>query len=332
MADGFHSDRFYAERRSCIGGSDAAAIIGASRWASRLSVYLDKIGESEPTPMSSRMEWGLRLESAIANWYSDETGHAVVRQGFRRRRGHPWMGGHIDRLRDDGRLVEIKTADRLDDAWGEPGSDKVPADYWTQVQHYLAVVGGSVADLVVLVRGNTPSIFTIERDLAFTELLTEQERAFWNDHVIPRVPPEPDGSEASKAALAALYPRSSDESIVATPEDTERIRLLLELKEQAKSLEASITEAENAVKGQMGPAPRMVGDGVWASWSERKGGVSWKLIAAGYRRTLEKVRDLIRSGGLDTAEEMTSVDFDAFEGLYRAEPSRVFTVGKREES
>jgi len=323
-----HSKAWYDRRATCIGGSDAPAIIGASRWGSKLSVYLDKIGEAPHRVQTSRQEWGLRLEDAVAQWYSDREGVRLRKVGFRRHPVHSFIGGNVDRERPDKRGVEIKTAHRLDESWGEEGSDKVPADYWTQVQHYQILRGYTVSDLVVLVGGNDPKVFTIPADPMFQAMLVEEERRFWHEHVIPRVPPEPDGSEASREALNVLYPRTDREEMAATPELVLRMHMLSEDKAKAKAMEVEATRLENEIKAAMGVRERLVGGGYRASWSERAGSVAWKVVAASLRRQVEGIGEAIRTGDFDRAESLSSVDLDTLEGLYRSDPSRVFSVAE----
>lgn len=333
MADNFHSQAWHDRRRTYIGGSDAAAVIGASRWGSRLSVYLDKVGEGAPRVQTNRMEWGNRLEAAIADWYAEREKRTVWKVGFRRHPEHRFVGGEPDRITwnregDDTRGLEIKTADHLGDEWGEEGSDKVPADYWTQCQHYMMLMGWPRIDLAVLVRGNEPKVFTIPADPMFQQMLVAEEERFWREHVLAHVPPEPDGSEASREALNVLYPRTNREEMVATPEMAQAMADLIETKAMAKGLEKAITERENYIKAAMGVREVAVGGGFRASWSERAGSVSWKTVAASLRRQVEAINVAVHEGDIDAAERLSSVDLDALEGLYRGEPSRVFTVAE----
>ena len=49
-------------RKKGIGGSDVAGILGVSHWASPLTVYLDKVGETQKKETSEKMEIGTELE------------------------------------------------------------------------------------------------------------------------------------------------------------------------------------------------------------------------------------------------------------------------------
>ena len=54
-------------RKTGIGGSDVAAVLGISPWKSPLDVFLDKTGKSAPEPENDAMYWGTRLETLVAN-------------------------------------------------------------------------------------------------------------------------------------------------------------------------------------------------------------------------------------------------------------------------
>ena len=62
-------DQWLKERKTGIGGSEAAAIMGLDPNRSALSVYLDKIGEGVPVEENERMHWGTMLEREIALEY-----------------------------------------------------------------------------------------------------------------------------------------------------------------------------------------------------------------------------------------------------------------------
>lgn len=54
-------------RRAGIGGSDAAAILGASPWATPLSVWADKQGLTEDKPDTIAMRFGRDAEEIVAH-------------------------------------------------------------------------------------------------------------------------------------------------------------------------------------------------------------------------------------------------------------------------
>ena len=66
------------ERRSGIGGSDAAAVMGLNPWKSPLDVYLDKTGQLMESPDNPALYWGRVLEEVVAREYSLEPGPKSV--------------------------------------------------------------------------------------------------------------------------------------------------------------------------------------------------------------------------------------------------------------
>jgi putative phage-type endonuclease len=201
-------EAWLAERRKMVGSSDSGAIVGVSPFSNALGVYLDKVGQMPDRKPSPLMAWGLRLEPAIAAAYQEEVGLTVEppAEAIWRHEEHPWMGASIDRVRSDGRVVELKTANRFKGhEWGQSGTDEIPEVYLVQVQHQLAVAEGDVADVAVLIDGSDFRIYTVGRNDRLIAMLIEREAAFW-EMVQKRRPPEPDwGHAATPALLEAMY-------------------------------------------------------------------------------------------------------------------------------
>lgn len=225
-------DAWIAGRKTGIGGSDVAAILGLSKWRTKLDIYLDKIGESPEQLDNSAMQFGRILEPVLLDHYFNLTGFkrtsfpSIIRHPL-----HDWMIGSLDGLTQCGRVVEIKTA-RTADGWGQEGTDEIPNYYTTQVQHYLAVSGREVADVAVLIGGSDFRIYTVEADLALQDAIIELEQEFWQ-RVIDRRPPDP----VSAADVMKIYPKSLESSIEATPSMLSKIASLAALNEQIKNAE-----------------------------------------------------------------------------------------------
>ena len=91
-----------AVRRSFLGGTDMAALLGVSRWATPLSVFEDKRPDLAP-PKEDRQNAQTRLGSIlvgpIADMFTAETGIKLRRRSKPVRcRDHSWEGGHLDRI------------------------------------------------------------------------------------------------------------------------------------------------------------------------------------------------------------------------------------------
>ena len=184
---------FNSERRTGIGGSDAAAILGMDPYRTPLDVYLEKIGEAGEKPDTEAMYWGRALEDVVASEFAKRKGLEVLPAGgINRHPEYPFLMGHIDRLVPaENALLECKTAGwRMKDAWGEEG-DEVPIPYILQVHHYLNVTGMSKGYIAVLIAGRDFRIFELERDENLEEQMMQGEISFWKEHVEKRIPPDP---------------------------------------------------------------------------------------------------------------------------------------------
>lgn len=185
-------DEWLAARKRGIGGSDAGAILGLSKWKSPLDVYLDKIGSAEDTPDSERMYWGRTLEDIVAAEYEKRSGNKVRRNNrIIAHKDHDFILANLDReIVGKNGILECKTSGYSPD-WGELGSTDIPEYYLAQVYHYMAVTDAEFADVAVLINGNDFRIYHIPRDQEIIDHLVEKEVEFWNDNVMAKVQPDP---------------------------------------------------------------------------------------------------------------------------------------------
>jgi len=103
------------------------------------------------------------------------------------------------------RGLEIKTVGHKlpyspDDGygWGEPQTDQIPINYRKQLTVYAAVTGIMDWDLAALF-GQSPYVgYQIRISEKEMEDAVKVLCSFWNDHVLPKVPPKTDGLESTK--------------------------------------------------------------------------------------------------------------------------------------
>jgi putative phage-type endonuclease len=208
-----HADRdaWLAERRNSVGASEAGTVLGLNPWETVLQLYLKKLGLADETVETPAMRWGTRLEPLIAEEYSARSGRGfIAEQLFVRSPEYSFMTATLDRVRDDGRIVELKTVGARGAAeWGEPDSDEIPPRYLAQVLHQLIVTETEVADVAVLIAGQDFRTYTVEKDADVAARIIESIGAFWS-RVQRRDPPPPDYARDA-GALARLYPRAEGE-------------------------------------------------------------------------------------------------------------------------
>lgn len=241
------------QRKAGIGGSDVAPILGISKWRSPLDVYNDKTSDVCNEKDSASMEWGRRLEPVIRQAYADATGaNVIVPSVMFRSNEHPFMLANVDGIRDDGTILEIKTA-RSGADWGEPGSDEIPQYYLTQVQHYMTVLGAPRCDIAVLIGASDFRTYTVEHDQDLADLLIEEELAFWK-RVEEERPPEP----RTFAEVSKAFPRSSSGRVTVDSLTESLLRELIRVKAEAEDLKVREEELKAGITAFMGDRDTLV--------------------------------------------------------------------------
>lgn len=238
-------------RKSGLGGSDAAAVLGISPWNSPYALWAEKTGQYAPNRSSSfYLNAGHILEGYVASCVQDELGIELKEDtSVFCNDAHPFMLATVDRFGvDEDILVECKTT-------GEYGiqhwANGVPDYYECQVRHYMAVLEIEKAYVGVLfvpnalrqavaagdaVESEIESCvfrnYVLERDMFYESSLISAETRFW-DLVTSHTPPELDTSDATKDALMHLSTAGNQE--IATRQYTDWTRRL-ELKNQIAKL------------------------------------------------------------------------------------------------
>lgn len=224
-----------AARRLGIGGSDASVIAGVNRFSSLYGLWLEKTGQAVDKPATDYMEFGTRCEPVLAQWFADLTGIGTRRAGLMQSRDRAWQLASVDRLTDDGGILELKTTgERMADEWDD---DQVADHAEIQTQHYLSVTGRSHAWVFALI-GRSPVIRRVERDDDLIADLIAMESAFWHDNVLAGVEPV-----ANAAALPAIKDRFSSiiTETVDLPADT-----VLPLLDAWQAAKAALKAAQDA--------------------------------------------------------------------------------------
>lgn len=290
-----------AERKTGLGGSDIAALLGLSQYKTPLALWMDKTGraddeERDPAALE-RMHWGTVLEDVVARHYAEQRTCRVQRINQQLR--HPQCAiavANIDRavLLDGTRarwddaagrvlgashVLEVKTAHAMAQhgaEWGTPGTDEVPQAYWLQCQWYLGITGLPHADLAVLFGGQKFEVYTIAHDAPmFADMLSEADQ-WWSKYVATDTPPEPT-SEAEARQLwkshIAGKDKIVDRLVCSAVED------LADLNAQSKDLEGRVAEARNIILSAFGEAESISYMGrKLASWKANKASskTDWK--------------------------------------------------------
>lgn len=253
------------QRKSGLGGSDAAAALGLSPWKTPLALYLEKRGELPPVDETEAMRWGSIHEPAILNAYAQRAGVPLLAHPpLIRHPQYPWMFASLD-ARTGERVVEAKTA-RSAEGWGEPGSDEIPEAYLLQVQHYMLVTALPIADVAALIGGNDFRVYTVEADRELHEMLIEGEHEFWQ-RVQREDPPAAQSYQDVKMKwrLSNASPIEADNLIASYIADLHATR------EQIRSSEAIADTLTALICDYMGEHDTLTRDGATlATWKMTK--------------------------------------------------------------
>jgi putative phage-type endonuclease len=268
-------------RRTGIGASEAAAVVGESRWADAGTVYARKIGALDEDDTHERLEWGLRHEPTILSAYASEryAGRAVrADRRLLRSSAHGWALATLDAWclhPVHGWIpLELKTTEsRHADEW----IDGAPMEHRWQTHQQMLVTGAPCASIACLLGPHRLVWDDIERDETMIRRLVRAGAELW-DRIERRDRPE----TRDMRALAALYP-ADDGSTIDLPSELTALDLRrAELAEQRKAIESEIERIDSAIKNALGPATR----GVLPS------GAAWSWKTVHYAERVQPARDV----------------------------------------
>jgi putative phage-type endonuclease len=286
-------EKWLAQRREGIGGTDISAIVGVNPYRKPMDVFMDKLGYADPVEESESMHWGNVLEPVIAEEFTNKTGIELVRGEFMRSIENKLVIGTPDFLNHDMLVgMEAKTAGlRQAKLWGEEQTDIVPIQYLTQVYWYLQLTGFDEWKLAVLIGGQEFRIYTIKRDENVQAGLVDRAMQFWCDHIVTKTPPSLDSSEASEAYLKKLFPAHTTETLaIATPNINDAMWNLHEEKKNLKAAEETVATLENQIKAYIGESAGVAGEKIQATWKASKDSevIDWKEMSWDIYRCYEE--------------------------------------------
>jgi putative phage-type endonuclease len=262
---------FDEERRSGIGGSDIAAVCGLSPWAGPFDVYAEKTGLVAGKVQTDAMEWGVRLESVVAEAYAEKTGATIRRVNqLLRHKKHPWAIAHLDRriVKPEKGILEVKTASAwASDEWGEQGTDEVPMHYRCQGLWYCEVAQLPFVDFAVLIAGRHFRMYRVEADPEAQAIMLEQAEELW-DRIQRQDPPPIDGSDGATRYLAARFPKVELEEVEPDENDERLADSYLALRTQKDAIEKHMEELANLLREKLGVAGAMSTSHARVTWRE----------------------------------------------------------------
>lgn len=288
-------------REGRITSTRIAKIAGLSDWGGQNEAYLDILGLRE-IPDSRKMRMGRFLQPAIGAARLDALNEQEGTDRYRLveiptlvHPDHPWAASSFDYGVSEGEsiawLLEVKNAGwRMAHKWGDEGTDAVPMDYLLQCHWEAAIASAALGidlpftELVAFIGGEEDRVYRIPRDKEMEARLLDIGARFHRDHVVPRVPPPVDGSDACRQLLQEQFPQLRPTMVEAGEEDEAWAERLRAAKEARRAADAEQRLAENHLLEAMAGARGIEGDGWRCQVVEVAAGMVEAYERKAYRR------------------------------------------------
>lgn len=291
----FLREHFLAERRSYLGASDLAAVLGVDPYKTALDLYNEKLGLVPAFEGNNQTERGQKLENVAAQEYMEVTGRKVHRRHTEL--VHPrydFIRGHIDRrVVGDKRPVEFKCPSR--GMFYKMKREGLPMSQVVQMQGYLWLDGSPVGDFGIFCADEWSLLpFEVEAQPELFEQIEHAAVVFWTEHVLKGVPPEPtvqDGPAIEFQKIAGEVVYRDDPEFV---EAAQLFREAKQLEADGKELvELAKQKVKDAVGGRLG---KYQGGGMRLAYFLSQGRTSFDKKALAARHPEINMSDFERRG------------------------------------
>lgn len=194
----------------CITATEIAAVMGVSPWSDPFVLWHKKNGlPVPPFVMTSQVEWGNRLEPAVADKFIEEhPDMELAPTGTWRHQDRPWQRATPDLLGKA--LVELKTSPT-----GHGWENGVPLHYYCQTQWQMDTLGYRSCYVAVLISGHEYREYLVEYDADDAATMRAAAEKFLDDVRGGRRPPI-ENTEATYDTIR-LQPDRYDEIDVEIP-------------------------------------------------------------------------------------------------------------------
>ena len=206
-----------ALRRRFIGASECASLFSmqAPYQPGIYALWMDR-ADRVPLPEVTieRAKWGLLLEDAIAAGTAEREGWEILPGQYASHESG--VGATLDRIivsdpNEDGPgALELKNVDLLQTLSGKAWAGEPPIHVLLQHQAQMLATGFTWGSIAWLVGGNELRMLRFKARPAVQAEIARRAAAFWQS-IRDGVPPQPDGSDATYAALLALLPDAGED-------------------------------------------------------------------------------------------------------------------------
>lgn len=179
-------EQFLLDRKTGIGGSDIAAIMGLSQFKTALDVYNEKIA-SPFTEDNDTLRRGRRVEKYVLEEYSERSREILeIELPMFRSSEYPFLIGNIDaKIANQNVIIEAKSSRFNIASW----QGKIPDYYLVQIAHYANICDADRVDLAVLFNNWEYGCFSYYRDESLENKIKYAAIEFWQNNVLKQNPP-----------------------------------------------------------------------------------------------------------------------------------------------
>lgn len=237
------------ERRTRVGASDVASILGVNPYGTAYDTWLDKRGMLKDWEGNEATGLGNDLEPVILKYAESQFGALVTGEVFFAE-DLPLASSLDARLVDTKTPLDAKTAGLVGPLvgnWGPDDSDEIPEQYIVQLQAQMVCTGADIAHLAALIGGRGFAKFTVRRSRPLCDLIAERVRWFW-DLVEAGTPPPESLPSAEVIRLIRRVPEKTVEI------DASLVSAWLMRKEEEKYAKEETEAAQSAMLAALGDA------------------------------------------------------------------------------
>lgn len=238
-------------RKSGIGSSEVATIVGLNPFETPLQLWRRKMGVDAPKEETFAMKAGHYLEDAVAQFWHDETGRDIIKSSaidwIIRSDEKPYMQVSPDRTYWlDGKhsnsnkgILECKTTQLAIDG------DDLPKHWFCQVQYQLGVAEVEQGSIAWLTQGREFGYRDIKFAPDFFGWLSESVERFYIDNIKGNKEPE----AINVADVLLKYNRHTDGKVVEVSDEIfAAYEQLKAARKELAAIEATKEELEEKIK------------------------------------------------------------------------------------
>ena len=130
----------------------------------------------------------------------------------------------------------------------------------------MAVTGADAWYIACVILGREFVWRKIERDESVIQMLIEVEKDFWNNNVLAKKMPAPDGSEAADKILSEYFKNSDPDKVVPLIGFDEKLKRRSEILELQDKLDQEKKQIEQECKVYMEDAEKADSDNYLVTW------------------------------------------------------------------